>query len=214
MKHRGPFLHDDLDKPNIYPMPPPQPKIDWRIYGVISAASIVAFIIFVWIVFSVYGHLEEIRYSYNGIYSTIATLIIWFFYLVPVLIIGTVLYHVNRYLSVLTKRAALINVMEYQTTLANLDRVTKVVDKFIPVMMERAKQSKFAGVQTLTYDDSKTVANQETLAKLLEEPIEEDDDSDMSIADGNEPILIALREKGLINRSNNSILIGFGEKKK
>lgn len=82
----------------------------------------------------------------------------------------------------------------------------KATQAYFAVLEQRAKQSVYQGVQTLTLDQSvQSDTSTTTVATADETP----DTDPMPEINRTKPLFEDLKEKGLINRSNNSFMIGM-----
>lgn len=190
------FLYDSLDIPNEQKKP-----VHNRERSINPVVFIISLIFSTgFFMFLHYWSFQLIE-SYNEQYQILGWVLLITLYLsiVAVLITTVILWGMYGYNKV--RRIALINIMEHQTT---LDRLQSVETRYLDVMNERARQSLFSGVQNLTYSPSSTSqvippsapVEEPTISAALEEDL---------------PVLSAMKEQGLIGRSGNSILLGFGE---
>jgi hypothetical protein len=190
------FLYDSLDIPNEQKKP-----VHSRERSINPVVFIITLIFSTgFFMFLHYWSFQLIE-SYNEQYQILGWVLLITLYLsiVAVLITTVILWGMYGYNKV--RRIALINIMEHQTT---LDRLQSVENQYLNVMNERARQSLFSGVQNLTYSPSSTSQVVPPSAPVEEPTISAALEEDL-------PVLSAMKEQGLIGRSGNSILLGFGE---
>lgn len=196
-KPGGTFLYDSLDIPNPVIKTPIGQRNRNPLYTFLS--SILGSGFFLLYHYWCYQMIESYEPTYQTIgwvmlillYTCIAALLI-----MAVIILAT--WGMNR-----AKREGLINLMEHQTT---IDRMGRVEHQYFDIMGRRMDQSLFTGVQNLTYSPQNT---QHMSAPIL--PIEEPTIDDTIALEEDLPVLKSLQEQGMIGRSGNSILLGFGE---
>lgn len=200
-RFRGPIIYDSLDHVNPTGHQQPQlPRKEWRHTAVVAVTILTFSCMFIIVVY----FLINILSSYYN--NSFASFLIWLIYCAPVVAIILILYHGHMWLRIITKQAAMINILEKQTSVEDIRLLQKLlIPNYFDVAKTRATQSQFAGVQTLTYDASRTNSTMP-----LEQPVlpSEAELIEM-LPEGNEPILLELKRRGIINRSNNSIFLGF-----
>lgn len=208
-KLQGPFLYDSLDKPNLPQtnIPRKENSVDWRIVLVLTMVSVLFLFIGTFLIYTTMQEVYKNPFS-NTVERAIAGVILWGINIVPVvLLLGGGIYLV-AWLRNLARKAGLVNTMEYQTSIRQVEsRVDTLIQSYMDIMLQRAKESQFAGVQTLTYDNADRRTMNESDIPLETTLLEEE----AMLPPGNDPVLLTLRNEGLINRSNNSLLFGFGE---
>lgn len=139
--------------------------------------------------------------SYEPTYQTIGwiMLIVLYTCVAALMIMGVIMFSIwgmNK-----ASRVGLVNLMEHQTT---IDRMSRVEAQYFDIMGRRMDQSLFTGVQNLTYSPHNT---QQIVPPIM--PIE-DEETINDVLEEDLPVLKSLQEQGLIGRSGNSILLGFG----
>jgi hypothetical protein len=208
-KIEGPLLYDSLDRPN--PPAMNQSRKPEKQNTAHIALIIPAVIIPVFLIGYVLLWLHSISVGY-GSSAALASFIIWtlnisvIVFLISVLLIT--LYGIITYI----KRNELISlddgihVSAYNASGANYTAAfNRLIELQYNVLLERAKQSEFQGVTTLTLDRSTVTETSTTSVETGYSANEEDAD----LIDATKGKLAQMRDKGLIGRSNNSILIGF-----
>jgi hypothetical protein len=205
MHINSPFQYDSLDKNNPRPQPQGPPKREWKVIAVFTLAVVFIVVIFIGALFVIHAQLSYIEQTSYDWQKNAAILFKWLLYTAPVVTIVITLYHAHTTIQYVTKRLGLINLMEVQTT---IDQLTKlgIGYSYLDIWKERAKKSQFSGIQTLTWDNSGNASESD--------PFVEEKDIEEYLPPANNPILIELKNQGYIARSNNSILLGFGEKGK
>jgi len=195
-KPGGTFLYDSLDIPNPVKDKPTYRRDKSPLYILIFTLIGSGFILglHTWAF-----HLIE---SYNDTYQIIGWVLLILLYtcIACVLVVSVMAFAVwamNR-----ANRVGLVNLLEHQTTISKMGRVET---QYFDVIGRRMDQSLFDGVQNLTYSPHST--------QHMSAPIPEDEPTiDEAITlEEDLPVLKSLQEQGMIGRSGNSILLGFGE---
>lgn len=140
--------------------------------------------------------------SYDPTYQTIGWVMLILLYtcIAALMIMSVIVFSIwgmNK-----ASRVGLVNLMEHQTT---INRMSRVENQYFDIMGRRMDQSLFTGVQNLTYSPHST---QQMSAPI---PIDEPTIDEAIALDEDLPVLKSLQEQGMIGRSGNSILLGFGE---
>lgn len=194
------FLYDSIDKENAHNNSAPKinSKIDYRVILASIFGGIVFFIIL--IVFHMIAWNMLIDYEYH-ILGGILLAILYSF--VTLVLLGMAILFLSYFWTKI-QRNKLINIMEHQMTYDQLPHAAFLSDYF-NVAQTRAAHSTFAGVQNLTYSPSKHIESQEQVETIH-------DTEDIENVQEEYPSTLREMEKaGLINRSGNSILVGFME---
>lgn len=201
------FLYDSMDKENAQhkqQSPKISQKIDFRsiLAGIFGSIVLVIFLSILHVVaWNMY-----LDYEYKVI-GGILLVVIYVF--ITLFLLGTAFLYIYG-MWVKIQRDKLINIMEYQLT---LDQLQSTSHAFIPQVLNvtntRAAHSMFAGVQNLTYSPSKHIEQSEQSEQSEQMNALQEDSEELE----SYPSTMQEMEKaGLINRSGNSILIGFTEK--
>ena len=202
-KPGGVLLYDSLDRPNADKKSDVQSrsytKIDYKIALVGILFFIVLFIILVVIHQFAWGLYESYEYRNLGI-LLLAPMYLSF----GAIIIGLVTI-ILKWLYILATKSGLVNVMEHQTNIRTLSN-NPVATQYFDVMGRRADKSTFSSAQNITYSPHHSTSNTNNA------PVEDDTSTELAIdTDIPVPTLHAMKDKGLIGRSGNSLLVGFGE---
>lgn len=199
METKPPFIYDSLDRPNSNQKSGEKItyRSDWRVVAVICfSLLIVAVLLIILHQWAVYLIMFEF-----GNWVIVGTILLTSIYGTVILALFSALgilafYGINK-----ARQAGLVNILDHQLTLDALNRLN-YAEKMFEVALERANKSIYQGVSTLTLDKSIAYTGEN---KTLEEVLEETDtNQDL-------PLFETLQRDGLINRSGNSILIGFSE---
>lgn len=201
-KLEGPILYDSLDRPNSPKVNPNQSKPQNTQYGI---ALIITLALFVAAIVT-YGLIWLNNIAY---YSTGATILLW-------LISGGVAVSIVAMLIVLLLWLLLRALKDATISLDDGVPVSVLgvwlqslntqhaANKYYDVMQTRAQHSDYQGVSTLTLDKSVDTSTT-TVA-----PVNESTEPTIDPVAPNKNALEDLRDKGHIGRSNNSIMIGYG----
>ena len=200
----GVFLYDSADKPNapVVGAAPrqAQARIDFRVILAVIVGCVVLFCFLVVLHVVAWGmYVDE---PYRPLGGFLLALIYGFATLV--LMGGASLMLYLGYTKI--QRNTLINVLEHQTTMQGLKNLA-LTDSYMTVANTRAQQSMFAGVQNLTYSPSKHIEGQAPLMENLHSvSLEQEQEQDYPST------IVEMERAGLINRSGNSLLVGFSSK--
>lgn len=195
------FVYDSLDKPNSNKKSDIDTKtsirVDWKI--VLALLPLWIFLFVCIIIIHTWAWNLYLDYEYR----TIGILILAPLYLgFGALILGFVSIAL-KLLWNYVRRIELVNVMEHQTTVDKLRYSTDTATEYFSVMGRRADKSLFSSAQNITYSPHTSNSNQLPENKeqeIIPEPLQYPETS-----------LEALEDKGLIGRSGNSLMVGFGE---
>lgn len=204
-KLQGPLMYDSLDKPNSPKMntanAPPKKDIDpiVRLALIISVSLFIAGLL-----------IYLLTWAHNSYYySDWAAQVLWIVQAVIVFIIVVSAIALAIFLLLLALQKGLwsldrgIPISVIGSLKQQLD-LTVALNEQYRVLNERAKQSRFQGVTTLTLDESHHAETSTTTVA----PVAEDTTPEDVIGRDKSP-LEDMRDKGLINRSDNSLMIGF-----
>lgn len=200
MNVKGPFLYDSLDKENPKNGTKQESSIDLMWVPAVVAISLIVLVIATWLYLARLDSLLLQTYNEGEI-----AIIQLQRYGIPAgffIIILLAAFYTARYIYLKSNRELLINVSEHQTTIREMENYTQAfTDRFFDAFEKRMERSLFAGVSTLTWDQS-THSQGNTDVPLLE---------DVSVATPDDPlpVLLEMQSRGLINRSGSSLLVGF-----
>lgn len=208
--HLPVFLYDSMDKENAQnpqhkqQSPKISQKIDFRsiLAGIFGGIVLVIFLSILHVVaWNMY-----LDYEYKKIGGVLLAVI--YVFITIMLLGGAFLCMYGMWIKI--QRHKLINIMEYQLT---LDQLQSTSHAFIPqvlnVAQTRAAHSMFAGVQNLTYSPSKHIEQHEQSEQSEHMNALQEDSEEL---ESYPSTMHEMDKAGLINRSGNSILIGFTEK--
>lgn len=199
-KLQPPILYDSLDRPNApHPSVPvvhesPWPKIALIVISALFLAGITIFVIIT---------LTQLA-AYNGF----AFFLLQLFYVTVVCSLILVFIAIAIFAILRAFGANIHNLSSgVPVSMINIWRSTidtqRAADSYYTVMNTRAKESRFQGVSTLTLDESRHEESSTTTVGATDESEE-----NMPVAK-DKSILEDLRDKGHINRSNDSIMVGY-----
>lgn len=206
-RFRGPVQIDYLDIDNPKQNPQLPPRREWKTAAVICITGLFSMLLFIVVVQQLHAYLLMISLTSSNIPGRLASgVLLWLIYCVPVAIMLLGLYHGHFYLRNLTKQQGLVNILEKQVSVDDVSLLRMLLAPgYFDVAKTRAQQSQFHGIQTLTYDASRTGTTMPPEQPVL--PSEEQ--LIQMLPEGSQPLLLELKERGYINRSNDSIFIGF-----
>lgn len=178
MGNEGPILIDSLDKPNATPSKTPSQKpIDPTslVLGILTIVAILLVLLFVWIIL-------RLRYEAEYNLSQPAIYLLWLLYAVPVIVVVLGLfggiYYGLLWLRSWAKKNDLVSAQtgpHYKASdiRANYtdDLLIQMVERMYNVMEERARQSTYQGVQTLTQTKNIKEAPKDTAANALNKAV-------------------------------------------
>jgi ABC-type multidrug transport system fused ATPase/permease subunit len=202
-KLEGPILYDSLDKPNSPYMnkSKPQKHADYGLALIITLALFVAAIV-------TYGLMWL---NSAALYNTTAVVLLWIVNVSVVLAIVGLLFALVMWLVLRALKDAVISlddgvpVSVIGVWLQGLN-TQRAADRFYDVMETRAQHSDYQGVSTLTLDKSvATDTSTTTVAPIAE------DTPEIVPTEPNKGVIESLRDNGFINRSDNSLMIGFSK---
>ena len=204
MNMKPPLLFDNLDNNNKESSKPPVVKQTYYWIPMVIGITFICLFLLVW---AIIGRLDWV--ARNTLDETERGIAIALTYIIPLslfslVIIGAV--SAIRYVWLKSNRERLVNVWESQSTIDKLDRdiyTQQLIERTLDAVLARAQQSKFAGVQTLTWDQSRQITNSVDPDEDTEEVLEDSTDNFVL------PTLLELKKQNFINRSGNSIFIGF-----
>lgn len=218
---RAPFIYDSLDRPNADSNSKLQSydSKNNNIKVTIDYKFILACILLLIVgIFSLYFLHERIMIDIDrsnfgrfSVFIIAQYALIYSIYLLPVALLIVSIYAIVSQIRINNKRAQLVNIMQHQTT---IDRIHSgrlhdehdALAEFLGVARVRAENSTYAGAQNITLDLSNSRNNAESSPSTdITHPTTETEKMQ-----GEElPALLELRARGLINRSDDSLLIGF-----
>jgi hypothetical protein len=202
-KPGGVLLYDSLDRPNADKKQQSDTKSYVRFDYKLALVGILALIIVFFFLYLIHSYAWYLYQDYE--YRNIgAILLVTIYFSFSAFLLGSVTIFL-KYLYTKAERAGLINVMEHQTMLQRL-KYTSYDGAYFDVMGRKADKSLFTNAQNITYSPH----NERHEAQ----PIQEISDENTALALTDEPLpeLQEMKRQGLIGRSGNSILIGWGEK--
>jgi hypothetical protein len=203
-KLQGPLLYDSLDRPNAPKLnagntPPPKNRepLVWIVGFIIFALFVGGLLIYIlsW---------AHNQYYYDDRAAIILAILQW---LIVIVIAGSVFAAVV-YLTLAALQKGIWSLdrgvpISVANALKQQLDTTQALNLQMQVMLERAKQSRFQGVTTLTLDESSHAETSTTTVAPVTEETPED------VIGRDKSPLEDMRDKGLINRSDNSLMIGF-----
>ena len=209
-KLSGPLLYDSLDKPNATESTKQvHTRNDMSRVWIVLILVIAVLIIILGVYVLVW--LNNIAF-----YNNAASLALWaisygFIFGIVGLIVVAVFY-----LFILALKRATITLNEgvqasvFSVLFARYDRAfDRMTERYFDMWQTRMEHSQFSGVSTLTLDQS---VQSETSSTSVETGGDNQDDTNESPLVGkDESILEELIKRGIINRSNNSLLLGFSQ---
>lgn len=196
----GPILVDSLDRPNApHPSTPivhesPWPKIALIVTAALFLAGITIFVIVTLTQLAAYSGFAF--FLLQIFYVTVICSLILIFLAIAIFAIlrafGANIHNLSSGVPV-----SMLNVW-----LSRID-TQRAADSYYTVMNTRAKESRFQGVSTLTLDESRHEESSTTTVGAT------DESDEIAPVAKDKSILEDLRDKGHINRSNDSIMVGY-----
>lgn len=200
-KHLGPIVFDSLDRPNATPykdISKPSNRLDWRVIASILFFSTILIIgLFVYVIKALHYRAE-----YGDDFANIllvALNIAVIFAIIGILAGGV--YTAIQWLLSWARMKAMLRLHDgphynvFDTRIKNYDDMfERLSARMYDILEERARQSQYQGVSTLTKDESKHIHMKKDGKDIPEQDI---DGSDI-------PITFALNEEGTHNDAGSS----------
>jgi hypothetical protein len=196
----APIIYDSLDRKNAdtpdTPTRSPPGKGDYRI--VVALLLFAGF--FLLIVMLTHSYAVSLLDSYNPFLVAVGHIVLIGIYGTFLLVLASIPYALYHLVRTVSKKQQLVNVLEYQTTIERLTRET-VIAPFLAVAKERARQSMYSNVSTLTQSN--------VVHEIQADAVQEEADEERAAPAIIQSSLLEMQRTGLINRSGHSLLLGF-----